>query len=77
VEGLLEFLWIPVGGLWFVVWLWAMFDAGRYPDEVWRDTGESKTLWFLLILVVPFLGTLLYLVTVRPKLRYNAPARRH
>ena len=53
---------------WLVVWIWALQDAGRYTDEEWRAAGESKTTWFLLILVLQFFGTLFYLLSVRPKL---------
>ena len=57
---------------WFVVWIWALQDAGRYTDEEWRSAGENKTIWFLLILVLQFFGTLFYLMSVRPKLQAGA-----
>lgn len=44
----------------------------RYSDEEWRSAGESKSIWFLAILVLQFFGTLVYLVSVRPKLRIAA-----
>lgn len=54
---------------WVGLWFWALFDSGRWDDETWRAAGESKTTWFLLILVFQFFGTLFYLASVRPKLQ--------
>lgn len=62
IVGLLPFI------LWIGIWVWALFDAGSYPEEIWRRAGESKTMWILLILVLQFFGTLFYLLRVRPKL---------
>jgi Phospholipase_D-nuclease N-terminal len=54
---------------WSLIWLWAIFDANRYPDEVWRRAGKDRSVWLLLILVLQFFGTLFYLLRVRPELR--------
>ncbi len=54
--------------LWIGIWIWAFFDALSWPEEVWREAGESKTLWLLLILVLQFFGTLFYWWRIRPKL---------
>jgi hypothetical protein len=54
--------------IWLAIWLWALVDAGGRPAQVWRQAGESKTMWMLLILVLQFFGTLLYLWRVRRRL---------
>jgi len=54
---LLFFLWIPLIMLWF----FAIFDVFRRPDL----SGGGKVLWLLAILILPWIGTLLYLI-LRP-----------
>jgi hypothetical protein len=61
---------LPVVG-WLVLWLWTLYDAGRYSDAAWHAAGESRAMWLLLILVLQFFGTLFYLLWVRPKLRFH------
>ena len=57
---------------WLAMWIWALQDAGGYPEDTWQSAGESKATWFLLILVLQFFGTLFYLFSVRPKLQAAA-----
>jgi hypothetical protein len=72
VEGFGSIL-LGVGLLaWAALWVWTLYDAGSYSDDVWRSVGESKPIWFLAILVLQFFGTLVYLVSVRPRLRLAA-----
>lgn len=58
----------PLAVLLVVIWLWALLDVGNYPEPIWREIGESKTTWMLLLLGIPLFGTLLYLRRIRPRL---------
>lgn len=51
------------------LWIWVLWDIASYDDETWRAAGESKTVWFLLVTVLQFFGTLAYLLSTRPKLQ--------
>src|SRR4051812_42469572 len=51
---LLFFLWIPLVMLWF----FALFDVFQRQDI----HGGAKALWALVILIFPWIGTLVYLI---------------
>lgn len=53
---------------WLVIWSGALRDAYRRPDAEWREAGESRTTWLLLIFVFQFFGLAAYLWWVQPKL---------
>ena len=52
-----------------VFWLWMLKEIGGRPDWVYERAGESKGLWFVVVLVLQFFGTLGYFFMVRDKLR--------
>ena len=54
---------------WGFFWLWMLFEIGGRPDWVYEQAGESKGLWFVIVLVLQFFGTLGYFFFVRDKLR--------
>jgi predicted PurR-regulated permease PerM len=60
---LLEIFWTILVFFAFVVWLMILFtvlgDIFRRHDT----TGATKVLWIVLIIVLPYLGTFIYLVT--------------
>jgi hypothetical protein len=58
----LFFIWIPL----VMIWFFAIFDVFARRDL----TGWSKALWLLAIIIIPWFGTLVYLL-VRPR---EAPA---
>lgn len=60
-------LLILLGG--FVAWLWALVDALRRPDRQWKVTGHSKVLFVVLIVILGWLGVLLYALIALPALR--------
>ncbi len=54
-------------------------DASGRPDAVWQATGQSKTLWIVLPIVLLFacgigslIASVVYLASVRPKLVRSA-----
>ena len=59
--------------------VWAVVDAARATDQQWAAIGQSRTVWLILLvaltLAVPPVGFILsvvYLLTVRPKLAIAA-----
>jgi hypothetical protein len=59
---LLDFLWTMVEVFLFIVWIWlaimVFFDIFRSHDM----GGLAKALWVLFIVILPFLGVLVYLI---------------
>lgn len=68
MPGLFESWLIVVLVLLFGLWLWALVDALRFDDEVWRAARQTKPLMVALIVVLGFLGALLYAAIARPAL---------
>ena len=54
--------------------IYAIVDAARRPDVVWEATGNSRTLWIVLLLLAGVLAALIYFAVVRPKLIVAARA---
>jgi hypothetical protein len=46
--------------VWFVLWLWALIDCLRTP-------GANKIVWILVIILLPFLGSILYFLMGRSR----------
>ncbi len=63
---LLYMLAVTVWSVLLVVWVFAVFDLFRRSDL----KGWAKAIWLLVILLVPFLGTFVYLVA-RPRIDYD------
>lgn len=55
--------WIVVGGLGFVLWLWALIDCIRREFS----NPNDKILWIVLILLLWLIGPILYLIVGRKK----------
>jgi hypothetical protein len=49
-------------------WLWMLYEIGKRPDFVYQRVGESKAVWFVLVLVLQLFGTLGYFFMAREKL---------
>ncbi|HEY3241449.1 MAG TPA: hypothetical protein VGL92_17950, partial [Acidimicrobiia bacterium] len=50
------------------LWLWGLFDATRQPAESWDRAGYSRLVTILMMLFFSVIGTLVYLLAIRPKL---------
>lgn len=48
--------------------VWALTGILGTPTRVWADSNQSQGLWTVVVILLPFLGPLLYLVIARPKL---------
>jgi hypothetical protein len=49
----------------FVFWIWALVDAIRVPDDSQYQSG-TKLVWVLVIVLLHWIGALVYLVVGRP-----------
>jgi hypothetical protein len=70
-EWAIALLMISVGVGALVLWIWALVDAIRVPDDAMYRVG-TKLVWVLVILLAGILGAVLYLILARP----TAAARR-
>ena len=52
-----------------VFWLWMLYEIATRPDAAYERAGQSKALWFIVVLVLQFFGTLGYFFMARDKLR--------
>ena len=51
--------------LWFLLWIMWLFLLFRVVLDIFRDdelSGAAKALWLIFILILPFLGVLVYLI---------------
>ena len=60
----LIFVLIPL-----ILWVMSLISALRYPEHRWTASGQSRVAYILLIVLLGLLGSLLYLVLARPKLK--------
>lgn len=49
----------------FIVWLWALVDVVKVPDDSMFRAG-NKLLWVLVIVLTGLIGAIIYLVVGRP-----------
>jgi hypothetical protein len=62
----------PMELLFFVVLflpVWGIIDAAVRPDSAWAAAGQSKVVWVLVQIFLSILGTAVYFVAIRPKLK--------
>jgi hypothetical protein len=57
-----------------VLIVFGIVDANLRRPEHWIAAGKSKLRWLLIQIFVPLVGTILYLVRIRPKLQAAALA---
>jgi hypothetical protein len=48
-----------------VLWIWALVDVIKVPDESMFQSG-SRLIWVLVIVLAGFIGAIIYLVVGRP-----------
>lgn len=58
----LMLLVIMLGTLLFT--LFALIDIIRQPTSAWKATGHNQIVWLAIILVIPVLGSIVYIITV-------------
>jgi len=48
--------------------IWGIVDAATRADDQWARASQNKILWVVLQVVLGFIGTLIYVFAIRPKL---------
>jgi hypothetical protein len=51
-----------------------LYEIGTTSEDEFQAAGQSKALWFVVVLVLQFFGTMTYFFMVRPKLKANRRA---
>ncbi len=64
-------LLVLLGAVW---WLAQVISALRTPRDVWEAAGQSQLIYVLVLLVLGFIGALIYVVVARPELRRASAA---
>lgn len=57
------FVLFAIGSL--VVWIWALVDVVRVPDDSMFKTG-NKLIWVLVVVLAGLVGAIVYLIVGRP-----------
>ena len=57
-------IWLALGVLCFAFWLWMLIHAIQNP----RLDGTQRIVWVLVIIFLPFLGSILYFFVGRSKI---------
>ena len=52
--------------------LYCILDAASTPSTTFRDAGSSKALWIVLLIWLNLFASVIYLASVRPKLKAQA-----
>ena len=67
-----ELLWVLIFAAFIaygIFWLLMLREIAVRPDWVYQEVGESKAIWFVVVLVLQLFGTLGYFFMSRPKLQ--------
>jgi phospholipase D-like protein len=63
MEWIFVFPFILIGIRGLVLWIWALVDAIKVPDE---SLSGNRIIWVLVIILTGFIGAIIYLVVGRP-----------
>jgi heme A synthase len=61
-----------LGLAWFLAvvwWLVCLVEVVKTPDDVWASTGQNKLVNVLLIILLGWLGCIVYILAARPALQ--------
>lgn len=58
-------VFLPLVLVGFIIWLWALIDAIRVPDDSMYRAG-NKLIWVLVIVFAQLIGAIVYLAIGRP-----------
>lgn len=47
--------------------VWSLYLILTTPQDVWEASGMSQVLWLVVVLVLPFVGSVLFLTIARPR----------
>ncbi len=68
VVGGVAFLFALVMLAGLVLLVMALVDLVKRPAEAWAQSGQNQLVWALIVILVGFIGPLLYLLIARPAL---------
>jgi hypothetical protein len=62
VDGFLDFFWLMLWFFLWIIWIWLLI---RVFGDIFRAdmSGWAKAGWMVFILILPFLGVFIYLIT--------------
>ncbi|QLQ10796.1 MAG: hypothetical protein HZY75_11020 [Nocardioidaceae bacterium] len=60
---------LVIGAAIFVYWLIVLIEALKIPASEWERTGQSQLIYVLAMFLLGIIGTLLYVLIARPKLK--------
>jgi hypothetical protein len=67
--------WVIVIGLTAVgtaaFWIWGIVDTASHPEWAFRRAGQNKAFWIVLEVALGWFCTLLYLLSVRPRVLHQ------
>ena len=66
------FILFGIAGL--ALWIWAIVDVVRVPDDSMLKAG-NKLVWVLIVVLAGFVGAIIYLIVGRPAAGSRAPQR--
>ena len=66
--GLFALIVIVFGFAGLAFHLWAIIDVLRTPADVWEAAKQNQILWAAVVVLLSFIGPLLYLLIARPQL---------
>lgn len=61
----LVIVFVLIGIAAFAVWIWALVDVVRVPDDSMFKSG-NKLIWVLVVVLAGLIGAIVYLIVGRP-----------
>lgn len=58
-----------------VLWVWALVDVLRRPDQQYAAAGQTKLVWLIVVFFGHVIGVILWLLVARPQLQRVASPR--
>ncbi len=55
--------------------IWSLYAILTTPRETWRRSGMSRLLWLAAVIVMPLIGSVLFVTVARPRLAGRAEPR--
>lgn len=52
-----------------IFWLWMLIDALRRPAREWEAAGQNQIVHVVVIVVLGFIGAIVYALVARPRLQ--------
>jgi len=69
--GMIFIIWLAFIALWvlaLVFWIKSLVEVVKYPEAVWQWARVDKTTWLLIVILLGWIGALVYWFSQRQKL---------